>query len=726
MILLLAAPYSFAGIAISLALTRSPYPVGTVYAADLAGAATGCLGVLLLLRFVDAPSAILVAAAGAAFAAGLFKAAGKEPAADANSPARASRGAWLLRPLPVFVALVTVAILNGLTAHGLQPIIVKNTVEQRTGSQVHEDWNSFSRVLVVDGGTAPPLMWGPSDQLPADVTIDQFKMNIDGDTWTNMYAFSGDFSDVEFLKYDITNLAYYIRDSGRSAVIGVGGGRDVLAALLFGMRDVTGVELNPIFIELLTERQPFADFAGLADLDGVRLHADEARSWFARSGDAFDLIQMSLADSFAATGAGAFTLSENGLYTLEGWQTIINRLAPDGVFTVSRWYGPGAVDETGRLISLAAATLLESGAVDPGGHIFLASTPRLATLILSLQPLSEADLDTLHAVSDELGYMVLASPRRPAADPVLETILEARSVDDLKDRVSAYALDLTPPIDDRPFFFNQLRLDRPDTWSMVIKGKPQGVGGGNLLATGTLLIILLGSVGAVVATIALPLLPSVRNVDPKLAYGGTTYFLALGLGFMLVEIGLLQRFSVFLGHPIYSLSLVLFGLILSTGIGSYLSERLALPNWRWFAMWVGLLGLYIFGLSLWLPSATAAAAGAGIVVRGGVTLLAIVPAGLLMGFGFPTGMRLVKGLDPRPLPWFWGINGAAGVLGSGLAVAISIAFGISATLSLGALSYLALIPSGLVLFGMSAYPLRSRTEQPAADRGLAEPAGTSH
>ena len=216
---------------------------------------------------------------------------------------------------------------------------------------------------------------GPVPHRAADRPSPQRALNIDGSAGTVMYQFDGDLSKLDFLRYDVTNLGYAIRSQGRSAVIGVGGGRDVLSAYVFGFRDVTGVELNPIFIDLLT--RDFRDYNRLADLPGVRLIVDEARSWFARTDERFDLIEMSLIDTWAATGAGAYSLSENGLYTTQGWRHFLSALTPTGVFTVSRWFNPNDITETGRLISLAAATLREQGIARPEGHLFLASAEQI-------------------------------------------------------------------------------------------------------------------------------------------------------------------------------------------------------------------------------------------------------------------------------------------------------------------------------------------------------------
>jgi len=277
------------------------------------------------------------------------------------------------------------------------------------GTRVSEvvRWNSFSRVNVGPSDLSTPSMWGPSSETPSSV-IEQRGMAIDGSAGTSMYCFDGDFGKLDFLRYDVTNLAYYIRHTGRTAVIGVGGGRDILSAHFFGFQDITGVELNPIFIDMLS--RVFLSYNHLADLPGTRLFVDEARSWFARSVDHFDSIEMSLVDTWAATGAGAFSLSENGLYTLQGWRTFFDHLAPSGVFTVSRWYSPGNVNETGRMLSLAMATLMDEHISNPREHIFLAAVDNLATLIVSRAPFTPAELATLTATTNSLRFTILFSP----------------------------------------------------------------------------------------------------------------------------------------------------------------------------------------------------------------------------------------------------------------------------------------------------------------------------
>ncbi len=688
--LAMAIPFFFSGAAVSLALTRSPYPVGVVYAVDLAGAALGCLGVLAILQWTDAPSAILLIAAMAAAAAMLF--AGASPKASiAPSPGLPS----FVRPGVVCLVLVVLGLVNSATPYGLQPIVVKDSVERKAGEFLYEKWNCFSRIIAMAPERIEPALWGPSVTLPPNESARQIALNIDGAAATTMFRFDGRRDSVRYLEYDLTNLAYFVKHSGRSAVIGVGSGRDLLSASVFGMKDVTGIEINPIFVDLLTARAPFRQFAGFDALPGVRFVVDEARSWFARTDEKFDLIQMSMIDTWAATGAGAFTLTENGLYTEEAWEIFLGRLEERGVFTVSRWHAPGEINETGRMMSLAVAALFRRGVSDPQQHLFLASTGPISTLILSISPLDTVQLATLRDVCARYRYDVLLSPGQPAGSELLQRIVTAKDRDELLERTAHGDLDLSPPTDDRPFFFNLLRMTRAHRAFQYLRSG--GVVGGNLIATLSLLTILIVAAILVVMTIVVPLRHSVRDVGRSLVYGGTLYFALLGLGFMFVEIGLLQRLSVFLGHPVYSLSIVLFGLILATGAGSLMSERVRLESRGAVAVWAGAIAIYLVALPMWLPAAMRALQSADILARAGLATGVIAPVGILMGLAFPTGMRIVQQRDGRPTPWFWGINGAAGVLASVLAVALSIAFGIHTTLFLGALCYLGLIPASGIM-----------------------------
>jgi hypothetical protein len=236
MILLLAPPFFFAGMAISLALTRSPFPIGFVYGVDLAGAACGCLIAVVLLNLIDTPSALLGIAAIAALAATCF----------ATAHYGSQQGVGWSRASPRVAALtagilVLLCVGNSLTTRGLQPMFVKGQLEDLSQYEFIK-WNTYSRVVASYPQVEYPSLWGPSPIAPKDMQIEQRSLAIDGDAATSMPRFAGDLQTLSFLNYDITTLGYTLRNHGRAAVIGVGGGRDLLSAHYFGFRDLTGAD----------------------------------------------------------------------------------------------------------------------------------------------------------------------------------------------------------------------------------------------------------------------------------------------------------------------------------------------------------------------------------------------------------------------------------------------------------------------------------------------------
>ena len=718
LVILLAVPFVFAGMAVSLALTRSPFPINIVYGVDLLGAATGCLSVIFVLNYIDAPSAMFLVAAIAALAAVCFARVDVAPA-GAGQPAQL-RGLWA-RPGLVAIALAILCVLNAMTRYGFQPIGGKFGIETR-GDFDLEQWNSFSRVVAFKSDSQVPFLWGPSPVYRPEKRIEQRELNIDGFAGTFMPRFDGNLESVSFLANDITNLAYTIRNSGRSAVIGVGSGRDILSAYVFGFRDVTGIEVNPIFIDYLQNPAKLRAYAGIADLPGVRFVVDDGRSWLARTEERFDLLEMSMIDTFAATGAGAFALSENGLYTVEGWSTFISSLKPEGILTVSRWHSPDAPVEIARVVSLASAALFALDVPSPKDHIFIAGSNLLATVIVGRAPLTRAEIATLTAASDRLQFPILATPERPSNVEAFADLLAASDADDLERRGRNYLLDVSAPTDARPFFFNQLRITHPEDMLGPLRSALGGgyihqgsslVVTGNVIAMMTLLLLTVLSAILVVVVIVWPARASTKVVAPSVVRAGTAYFVLIGLGFMLIEIAFSQRFSVFLGHPIHALGVVLFSIIVSTGLGSFVSGVVELKTVRHVGSWLTLLVGYVITLPLWLPALLTATQGDDILIRTAISVAVITPAGLLMGFGFPNGMRLVDALDSRATPWFWGVNGAAGVLASGLAVLFSIGFSIDWTLILGGVCYLLLFVPTRVLMN-----LPRQVEVPAAIGGV--------
>jgi hypothetical protein len=696
----MSAPYAFAGITVSLALTRSPFPVGQVYAADLVGAALGCAAVVGILDVLDGSSAIFAAALAAAVAALLFV-----HAAIGHQRAILSRRPLWQRPGLAVILLAVAIPLNHGSRFGLKPVMVKDAIESGWLSRT-ERWNSYSRIVAYRPVVAEPQLWSPSPKTPPNLRVQQAYLNIDGGAGTTMPHFDGTAASIDFLKYDLVNLAYHLPDIEKAAVIGVGGGRDVLAAHLFGVKSITGVELNRIFVDLHLRDAFYSGFSNLRAVPGLALHVDDARSWFSATDQSFDVIQMSMIDTWAATSAGAFTLSENGLYTIEGWRAFTRRLTDRGVLTVSRWYNPGDVNESGRMIALAMGTLFDAGATDPRRHVFVATGGNIATLVLARAAFTSAQLAALRDAVARLGFEVLIDPDAEPRSQVLRALMTSADREQLDRAAGSAWLDLTVPTDQRPFFFNQLRFRNvPGVLPSLVRNEiGYGVFRGNLIASIALVLVVIVAAIAVLCTIVLPLRHVARSAPPGLVAAGTTYFALIGTGFMFAEISLLQYFGVFLGHPIYAMSVCLFSLILSAGLGSLASDRIALNTATRIAVWGVVVSGYLFAAQAMLPGIFAAMSSHGLPVRVAVSLAVLMPAGFLMGFAFPTGMKMVEAISREPAAWFWGINGATGVLASTLAVMIGIATGINVTMVLAAGCYMLLIPAALVLLRRASSP----------------------
>lgn len=671
-------PFYFSGMVITGLLTRTGLPINKIYSSDLVGAAFGCLFVIGGLEIFDAPGLILFSGAIALVGAMLL---------GGNAFFKSHR----VKMIGLFGGLIFFSCINFFTSNGIRPVIVKGKIEETT-NYAYEKWNSYSRVVVFPESFELPQLNGASPVAP-DSFIHQYKMTIDGDAATVVRRYSSQ-QDIEHLKYDIVNAAWFLRPGGKACVIGVGGGKDIQAAILFGSKKITGVDVNPIFIKLLKSR--FRSFAGIADREGVLLVNDEARSYLSGIRDSFDIVQMSLVDTWASTGAGAFSLSENSLYTVEAWQVFLQRLSGSGLFTVARWYNPANLGETGRIVSLACASLLQAGITNPREHIALMTMNNIATLIVSKQPFSQGEISTLQQVADSLKYQLSIRPDILPDNDVLRQMLSATSMAALDQVTKSQSLNFKAPTDEDPYFFNMLKINHLHVAGLFSTGVVKG----NLSATITLLALLGCLSFLTLLTIAVPLLSRGRvRATPGRSVSsfraGALYFSLIGAGFMLVEIGLIQKLSVFLGHPVYALGILLFTMILSSGVGSFFSARLSLANTSRVVVYplVAAAGIILAKFSI--DGLFHTLINAAVLLRIISCAVLIFPLGFVLGLFFPAGMKLAGregGEDSRSTDtaWYWALNGIFGVLCSSLAVFISIFAGIAFNFFLAALCYASL------------------------------------
>ena len=661
---LAALPFFTGGAVISLAITRLRARVNVVYGADLIGAAGGCLLLLPLLNQFGAPGVVLLAAVLGGAAALLFA-----PAALIGRTAA--------------IAALAVGIPGGLQLMGSAPFDVSNTKGHDADTVLFAKWNSFSRVAVYDRSHGD---WSLSSKYSGPKPETRF-MDIDSAASTPIVRFDGDLSKVEYLKFELTALAFHLiagaddaqgEANGHEAafstlVIGPGGGRDLLTALVFGASRVDGVEVNPIIADDVMMGQ-FRDFSGSVYANPkVNVVVDDGRSFIRRSNDRYDVIQASLVDTWAATAAGAYTLTENTLYTKEAFEDYYDHLTDRGMLTITRWVFDGL-----RLVSLAQAAC-ETRGCSAANHMAIVQQDRVATFLFKKSPFTPADVDRLRQTATVLGFSVLYAPGQKDANNDYAKLVLAS---DRKAFYDAYHHDVTPTTDNRPFFFHTTKIK--DQFQTAF-GRSMLFGNG-LSALMTLMAI---SATFVTLFVVAPLLMSWRELRGSRWPLWLTYFGLLGAGFMLIEVALLQRFVLLLGHPVYSLTVTLFSVLLGTGAGSLLSRRFEDATLKRTVSLVllGVVGVAILAV-IGLPPIIGASISSSHTARIALTVVLIAPAGILMGMPLPAGIRLMTANHSALVPWAWGMNGALSVIGATLAVFIAMNWGFSVTLLAGAAIYL--------------------------------------
>jgi spermidine synthase len=668
---LAALPFFAGGSVVTIAISRLTARINAVYAADLIGAAGGCLMLIPLLDRLGAPGVVLTAAALAVAAAGLF------------APA-ISRG----RVLAVGMALLALSVAGQVS--GIAGFDVVDTKGHKGDRVLFSKWNSFSRIGVYEREHGD---WSLSASYTGPRPDSRF-MDIDSAASTPILRLDTDLANAQYLRYELTALAYQLKEPGFSAlVIGPGGGRDLASALVFGASRVDGVEINPIIADDVM-RGRFREYSGgIYANPRVTIAVDDGRSFVRRSTRRYDVIQASLVDTWAATAAGAYTLTENTLYTVDAFDDYLNHLTDTGVLTITRWVFDGL-----RLVSLAQEACARRG-WPVADRLIIVRHERVATFMLKRSAFTPVETALVRDAARRLQFEVLYAPSAAAPLAADEWVDGTRTGDyrrlittpDRERFYEQYASDIRPTTDDRPFFFHTTKLKNQFD---VAFGRSMLFGNG-LSALLTLLAI---SVALVALFVVGPLVVADRGVaHPPGWLPWLAYFGALGAGFMLIEVSVLQRFVLLLGHPVYSLTVTLFSLLLGTGLGAAWSRRLDDRTLRRSAV-RGLLtiaAIAILVVALLTPLVTWAIPFSR-AVRMGIAVVTLVPIGFALGLPMPTGLRMLARQSPELVAWAWGMNGALSVLGATLAIFIAMNWGFAVTLLAAALTYLFALTSLLV------------------------------
>jgi predicted membrane-bound spermidine synthase len=618
-------PFLLGGMALAVILDLQRARAGRVYFADLLGASAGALAATLLLSWLGGEAAVWVAALGPAAAAACF---------------------WR-RLLPVSLAAGVAAIVAVAAGSAAGPVSIQGA--WRKGMYRHlaaapeariarTGWNAYSRIDAVTG-------LGP-DQLA--------RLYIDADAWTNVHRWDGKVETLHGLCRWYRGLPFRVAQPEETLIIGPGGGYDVLTALGCGSHRVVTAELNPLMLRFV--RGFGAEAGDLYDHPQVEAHLAEGRHFLARSERRFDLILLGFVDSWASMASGGLSLSENYLYTVEAFAAYSEHLTDAGMLAILRWESdvPRLVANAVALLGPAAAAqrvaVVTQRQANPG-------EPPQMTFMLKRQPFNAAE--TAAFAEPQAGVRPVIVPGRIAEAPYDGLLAGRRSLEEFAAEAEAR---VGPVFDDSPFFF--------------AREKPWGLPPAMLDSLRVILAPMLGLCAGFVLF-----------AKPKRAHAGRyaaslVYFGMLGLGFIALELALLQQLTLLLGHPIYTLSLLLLTLLAACGAGSYASARASLRLACTAAAGLGI------GYAVALPVLVPALLGLPQAVRVGVAIALIAPLGFAMGIPFPGGLRHTgRGAFPAP-PFYWGLNGILSVVGSIATVFVAVNLGFRAVMAAASACYL--------------------------------------
>src|SRR6058998_972714 len=560
-----AVPFFLTGLEFSVIFARQSEHIPRLYGADLSGGALACLGVVPLLNWLGGPNTILFAALAAALAALIWSALG------CPIQARLWLGWGFSAVLRKLAAGLITALLILLAANHsgrlFDVIYAKGLLRDRSWVEFAR-WNAISRVEVDRQGTAKAIV--------IDADASTYIMNADPNRWHG--------TDWEKnLMSAPPALVNVLRPHGDYAIIGPGGGVDVLRAVANGSPSVTGIEINPIIANTIM-RGRHADYAQhLYERPDVYIHVTDGRSFIRNSKQLFDVVQMTLVDTWASTAAGAFALSENNLYTVEAFEEYFQHLKPDGMIAITRWEFKEP-REALRVVSQAMEALSPFDSQNLNLHFIVVSDGALnadgrPVLVLAKQSpftISEQGkvkkhlqaypaLDLLYSAVDR--DLILGPPGLPEYHPSSDSFADLIQLNNPRTFAERYPCEVSPVTDNAPFFFFTLKMRQllhADTLEQGIDWKVNlGVA-----VLGTVMII---SLLAVLAFLVIPLAVRARSKPQQPLQ--LFYFIAVGLGYILVEIAFIQRFVLFLGHPTYALTVVVFLLLLSSGAGSLASRK---------------------------------------------------------------------------------------------------------------------------------------------------------
>lgn len=655
-----ALPFFLAGAIVSLAISETIERVDKVYFFDLLGAAGGCLLLIPLLNNFGGPNTVIAAAVLFAVGAAIWY------NLDGQTPLRAASVALAL--------CLTVLIVLNAKSHWIDVHYAKG---QALDNEIFVRWNTFSRIAVAK-----------------EKQSGQTQIVIDADASTGIMDFDLDNLTPE-QKKDLTQqgpaFPYVMRPGAKTLIIGPGGGWDVARAVVSGSTDITGVEINPI-IATTVMRGDFAWISrNLYRRPGIRIFEEDGRSFVRRSTEKYSVLQATLVDTWASTAAGAFALSENNLYTTDAFYDYLSHLNDDGVLAITRW-GFDPPRESVRLLILAREALSKLGENQPARHVMVireGSQKELEgwgardTVLISRKPFTDADVARAQSIIGQSHFQKVYLPGDGPQNPFGQALEQQ----DLPTWLAQYPFDVTAVDDNRPFFF--YTVQPRDLWNFVTTMNKDSADYKINRAVPMLFSLVGVSLLATLIILALPpLVLGTRLPREPGVLQFLMYFLCIGVGYILIQVALIQKFVLFLGHPTYALTVIIFSMLVASGCGSYLSGKYIGNDDGKLARALALVTVLVTMLAFSASHITTALVGLPLPVKMLLTVLLIAPAGFCMGMPFPQGLARLEAFHKPSVRWAWSLNAASSVLGSAGAIFFAIYLGLRETLLLGGALYI--------------------------------------
>jgi len=696
--LLLTIPFIFAASGICLTFMFYRGKINTIYAMDLVGAGIGSLGIILLL-YLFLPLSTLIAIS-------IF---GLLSALIAIQELKIQHPLWLSLATFIIIGMLLVsgrnAELNVSPYKGLQQALRIN------GTKVITERSSPLGLLSVIESQKTPLRHTPGLSLMAThEPLPQLGIFTDNGDMTVITKFPEKREQLKYLDQITTALPYHLKKTEQVLIVGTGGGSDVLQAIFHEVPDITAVEINPQIINLVNKE--FNHYSGgLYQRDNVSVHIGEARDYLTKTNQQYDLIQLSLLDAFNASSSGLYSLNESYLYTTETLQLYLDHIKSNGFLSISRWIKIPPRD-TLKLFSTAIKALNNTNSQFPEYQLALIRSWQTSTLLVKKGHFSQDEIKAIKVFCDnrlfDIAYLPDITESLANRYNVLRTPLFYHGAISLlgsqhNEYMSQYKFNLTPATNDKPYFHHFFKWSTlPEIFQLREKGGMPLIEWGYMI----LVITLIAAVTMSIILIILPLIFFRKNTSSesnniKRAYV-LCYFFIIGLAFLFIEIAFIQKFILFLHHPIYSVSVTLTAFMVFAGLGSNISTVIAKKRLDRQIVTFAVFGisslclLYIFILGPIFSYLLAMP----VSVKIPVTIILIAPLAFFMGMPFPLALSSLTRHASNLVPWAWGINGCASVISAVLASLLAIHFGFTVVILIAILLYIAIIflfPAGVNL-----------------------------